>query len=110
MAAHKYKAIPTNVDGLRFDSKGEARRFQELQLLEKSGEIKDLRLQPAFDLHAHGSPEIKVGTYKADFEYIETATGARIIEDFKGVKTPMYRWKKKHLLHEYGIEIREVTK
>ncbi len=43
----KYRAQPTIVDGIRFHSKGEARRYQELRLLERAGEITNLELQPA---------------------------------------------------------------
>lgn len=106
---HKYGAIPTYVGELRFDSKGEARRYTELNLLQQAGEIRDLRLQPSFELHALGAPEIKIGEYRADFEYVECGTEERVVEDYKGMKTPLYRWKKKHTEAEYGITIREVT-
>ena len=47
----------------------------------------------------------RIGTYVADFVYLED--GARVVEDVKGMKTDMYRWKKKHLLAEYGVQIKE---
>lgn len=99
---NKYKAIKVIVDGIKFDSKKEARRYGQLKLLVRAGEIKDLKLQPKFDLIVNGK---KVGYYKADFEYIED--GERIIEDVKGVKTTTYNLKKKMIKAIYDIDIRE---
>lgn len=109
----KYGAVKTVVDGITFDSKKEAARYQELKLREQAGEIQDLRLQPSFDLEATfwmmggESVQIKIGGYVADFKYIERETQAVVIEDVKGFKTPLYRWKKKHVEAQYGIEIKE---
>lgn len=110
---HKYKAVPTEVDGIRFASKKEARRYQELRLLERAGEIADLELQPRFELSVLG---VRLGAYVGDFRYKErrdrTRTGDRaatclVVEDTKGFRTPLYRWKVKHVLAQYGIEVRE---
>jgi len=87
----KYAAIPTVVDGIRFASKREARRYGELRLLERAGEIASLELQPTFPCVVSGA---KVCTYIADFAYTSEA-GKRVVEDVKGVKTPVYRLKKK---------------
>lgn len=114
MSQHKYRAKATIVDGIRFASKKEARRYQELRLLEKAGEIRELQLQPEFDLLAPGRCDgslhrgVKVGKYVADFRYRAGRNGLLVIEDVKGFKTPLYRWKKKHVEAQYGIEIREV--
>lgn len=94
----KYHAIPTTVDGIRFDSKKEAARYSDLKLLARAGEIRDLVLQPKFKLEDC--------TYVADFEYV-TKEGVRIVEDCKGVKTAMYRLKKKMVKRVYGIDILE---
>jgi hypothetical protein len=104
---HKFNAKVTVVDGLKFASKKEAKRYGELKLLEKAGHIYALELQPAFTLHVLGR---KIGTYRADFAYCrkDLRGAVRVIEDVKGLKTPMYRWKAKHLKAEYGIEIREI--
>jgi hypothetical protein len=108
----KYGAEPMDVDGIRFHSKREARRYCELKLLEKAGEIKDLELQPRFPLYA---PErgrmhslVLIGNYVADFRYREGPEGLLKIEDAKGVRTPLYRWKRKHTEIQYGIKIVEV--
>ena len=50
MAYNKYRNIKTEVDGIKFDSKREAQRYQELKLLEKGGVISNLELQPKFEL------------------------------------------------------------
>lgn len=105
-ARHKYSARRTVVDGITFPSKREARRYRELALLAAAGDILALELQPAWDLHAPGGR--KVCTYIADFRYVVAATGETVIEDSKGVRTPIYRLKKKWLLAEHGIAVREV--
>jgi len=108
---HKYQAVATTVHGFRFASKAEARRYQDLLLIGMAGEIRNLELQPRFDLHVGG---VKVATYVADFRYEERVSGAHqlpwrdVIEDVKGVRTPTYRMKQKHMVAEYGITIREV--
>ena len=105
----KYRAKPTRVDNIRFHSAKEARRYGELKLLEKAGEIVALVLQPRFPLHAWSGDHAEapfVGVYTADFEYLD-CHGRRIVEDVKGCQTPMYRWKKKHMLAQYGITILE---
>lgn len=104
MARSKYHAVPTVVDGIRFASKAEARRYQELLVLASAGEIRDLELQPRFRLHVNGW---KLGEYRGDFRYV-TKDGETVVEDVKGVLTPMYRWKKKHVAAEYGVDVVEV--
>lgn len=108
---NKYGAKKTEVDGHVFDSKAEALRYSVLKIRQDLGQIKDLELQPAYTLHALGGS--KVGTYKADFRYTLVATGEPIVEDVKGGKatqTEMFRWKKRHMKAEYGIEVQVVTK
>lgn len=108
----KYAAVPTTVDGIRFHSAKEARRYGELKLLEKAGKIHLLELQPEFELSAKRGGSL--GVYRADFRYCECAGGSAncgwidlVVEDVKGFKTPLYRWKKKHVEAQYGITIRE---
>jgi hypothetical protein len=103
---NKFSARRVEVDGVVFDSKREARRYRQLQLLERAGEIRELARQVAFVIHAHGGQV--VGRYVADFAYTSVATGARAIEDAKGMRTPVYKLKKRLVEAEYGIEIVEV--
>jgi hypothetical protein len=103
----KYRNVPTVVDGIRFASKKEAKRYGELKLMEKGGEIYDLEGQPVYPLFVSGH---KVGKYVGDFRYTRRIDGEvdEIIEDVKGVKTPVYRLKKKLVKAIYGIDITEV--
>jgi hypothetical protein len=114
---HKYGAVPTEIDGIRFASKKEARRYAELKLLEKAKQIRCLRLQPRYSLMAPAGMEdgelmvTEVAAYVADFAYdIHLGGGAwrTVVEDVKGFKTPVYRLKKKWLKAQHGIEISEV--
>jgi hypothetical protein len=110
MRRSKYNATKTVVDGITFASKAEGKRFAELRLLERAGEIKGLRCQEAFPLMAPniflGSP-ITIGKYVTDFFYYDK-NDERVVEDVKGFKTPLYRWKKKHVEAQYGIKIVEI--
>ena len=99
----KYKAIKTEVDGIMFASKKEAMRYKELKFLRSQYRISDLILQPKFPVEVCGK---KICTYVADFLYHEN--GQKIIEDVKGVKTPVYRLKKKLVEAIYNITINEV--
>lgn len=88
---HKYGAIPTVIDGIRFASKAEARRYQELTLLERNFLIKNLELQPSYQLIVNDQ---KICRYIADFRYT-TPDGIEHIEDVKGIETPMFKLKRK---------------
>lgn len=105
----KYKAKRTEVDGIVFHSQKEARRYQELKLLQRAGKIRNLRLQPEWDLFVPGGE--RIGAYIADFCYYTVPWDYEqpelVVEDVKGFKTPLYRWKKKHVEAQYGITIRE---
>lgn len=100
----KFNARRTEVDGITFDSKAESRRFSELKLLEKAGEIRGLKCQVKFKISVNGH---LICHYICDFEYWETNTEKHIVEDCKGVRTPVYRLKKKLMLAIYRIEIKE---
>lgn len=101
----KYGAIKTEVDGITFASKKEARRYSQLRLLERVGEITDLKLQPRFPLTLNG---IKVCTYVADFQYRDLGTDEVVVEDVKGVRTALYKLKAKFFSALHGFPIREV--
>lgn len=106
----KYHARKTVVDGITFDSRREAKRYGELKLLERAGEILDLQRQvryeliPAFDCDGkHYRPT----SYVADFVYTDCKTRKRIVEDVKGVRTPVYRMKAKMFAYKFGVSILE---
>lgn len=102
----KYNARKTIVDGITFDSKKEARRYEELKLQEKVGDISHLQLQPKFRLldgFKYNGETIRPINYFADFNYID-AEGNEVVEDVKSkaTKTPVYSIKKKLFLNKYG--------
>ena len=99
---HKYNTKKVKVDGIKFDSKKEANRYLELKILERAGVISNLILQPKFllqDGFERDGKKYRVIFYIADFEYIQD--GKRIVEDVKGVKTDIYKLKKKMFLKKY---------
>ena len=118
---NKYRSKKITVGGITFDSKKEARRFQELYFMERAGEITDLQRQVKFVLiPAQREPDttgkrggIKKGklierecSYVADFVY--NKNGKRVVEDTKGVRTKDYIIKRKLMLLVHGIRINEI--
>lgn len=103
---NKYRNAPVVVDGIRFASKREAGRYLTLKLLSKAGRIRDLKMQVRFKLLCNGH---HITTYVADFTYEEWANDdwQSVVEDVKGVRTDVYKLKRKLML-AHGIEIREV--
>jgi hypothetical protein len=103
---HKYRAVKTQIDGLTFASKKEARRYWELSLLQKVGEIKNLETQVPFELQCGfvlpKGEKVRPIKYVADFVYVRTSDGKTVVEDTKGMKTPAYEIKKKLFLRIYG--------
>lgn len=126
------------VDGIEFDSRAEARRYSELKLLEKAGEIHDLERQKMFELipaayeyiptgeifargARKGQPKTKRTTlekpvvYIADFAY-KTKDGKEVVEDVKGYRDPSsapyakFVIKRKLMLWRYGIRVVEVKR
>ena len=114
MAYRKYSNVRTQVDGIAFPSKREAKRYGELKLLERAGRIRNLQMQVKYPLVVNG---IKVCTYIADFVYSEMQPGfdgwandeeaLKVVEDCKGFRTATYRLKAKLLKACHGITIRE---
>jgi hypothetical protein len=109
----KYNSRKTTVDGITFDSKKEARRYLVLKQMEQDGEIKNLRLQvqfqliPSFEIVIDGKKRKRRPiTYVADFVYYKN--DKKVIEDVKGLRTPVYKIKKKLFEYRYHETIREV--
>lgn len=120
----KYNAHKTEVDGIKFDSRKEASRWQELMVLAKAGEITELERQKRYELtpqfrepdiigpkggRKKGRVILKASTYVADFVYKDN-DGKTVVEDVKSpaTRTPAYILKKKMMYMRYGILIREV--
>lgn len=97
---NKYRNIKTELDGIKFDSLKEARRYSELKILERAGEIKELELQPKYELLPKQEGERAV-VYKADFMYFDFQVQGFVVEDVKGMKTRDYIIKRKLFKSKY---------
>lgn len=132
MGKSKYGSRKVAIDGITFDSKKEAARYQELQLLQWSGQIQNLQTQvkyvliptqreASFEVYKSGPNKgrRKPGkvlececSYIADFVY--TQDGETVVEDVKGYRDPSsaayakFVIKRKLMLERYGIQIKEV--
>ena len=94
----KYHNKKTEIDGITFDSKKEAQRYCELKMMLTGGVISDLYIQPEFILQEgfkKNGKTIKPIKYFADFKYYDKEKKQTIVEDVKGVKTEVFRIKKK---------------
>lgn len=101
---HKYGAKREEVDGIVFSSKKEAARYSQLKILERCGYIKNLTLQPSFKIIVNG---IRICEYRGDFSYFDFKSGQPVVEDTKGMKTPVYKLKKALFEALYGRKILE---
>jgi hypothetical protein len=100
MLRHKFRAKPTTIEDIKFPSKAEAKRYLELKALQNLGEVVFFLRQVPF--HLTGGVK-----YVCDFLVFwkdESVT----IEDVKGMKTPMYKTKKKMVEAVYPINITEI--
>lgn len=101
----KYRAKPTEVDGIRFASKAESRRYIELKLMQEHGVIRDLVLQPRYPIVVNG---VKICTYVADFKYYDKERKREVVEDVKGMIPRLYVIKRQLMKAVYDINIFEV--
>lgn len=107
----KYSNKKTLVDGIWFDSKKEANRYQDLLLMQKAKVIRNLAIQQVFELvpsvvlNGRKRPPVR---YKADFTYFDdTKGGAFVVEDTKGFRTEGYKIKRHLMKAVHGIEVLE---
>ena len=113
----KYHNTKTVADGIKFDSRLEAERYAQLKLMERAGAIRDLELQPEYELIPSFKKDGKTWRrtlYKADFRYILAEGDRIIIEDVKGstaVITDVFRLKQKLFEYRYPeLTIKIVTR
>ena len=113
----KYHNKKTVADGIKFDSRLEAERYAQLKLMERAGAIRDLELQPEYELIPSFKKDGKTWrrtVYKADFRYILAEGDRIIIEDVKGstaVITDVFRLKQKLFEYRYpDLTIKIVTR
>jgi hypothetical protein len=102
----KYRNIKTEIDGIIFDSRAEARFWRDLCMLEKAGMISNIRRQVLYPIVWNGT---KICDYIADFVYRERDKAGDTIADVKsnGTRTPAYRIKAK-MMAAQGLPITEV--
>lgn len=113
----KYRNKKTVADGIKFDSRLEAERYAQLKMMERAGVIRDLELQPEYELIPSFRKDGKTWrrtVYKADFRYILAEDDRIIIEDVKGstaVITDVFRLKQKLFEYRYPeLTIKIVTR
>lgn len=102
MRKNKYNNKKTIIDGIQFDSKKEANRYWQLRMLERSGAIAQLELQPRYPIIINGE---KICTYVADFRYFDLKLGKEVVEDVKGIQTAIFKLKKKLMKVVRGIDV-----
>ena len=112
MTYRKYNARKVETPDGIFDSRKEHKRWQELKLLQETGEIRDLKRQESFLLipsqkDEKGRTIERPVKYVADFTYRDLDNKLHV-EDSKGMKTTDYILKRKMMLHLLGIRIEEV--
>lgn len=110
MKPSKYKAIRTTVGELNFDSKREARRYQELKLLERAGKIAELERQVVYEL----APSVRIKgeqrarpalRFKLDFRYLDLETNLRVHDDAKGFADTAFRIRQHLMKSVHGIDV-----
>jgi hypothetical protein len=105
MLKNKYNNKKTVINDIEFDSKKEAKRYTELKILERGGVITKLIMQPRFLLQDgfwdFRHKKHRAIEYWADFQYYDHEKRATIVEDVKGMKTDVYKLKKKLFLYKY---------
>jgi hypothetical protein len=122
----KYKNKKVSVNGLKFDSVKEGKRYMQLLEKQQNGEISALQTQVKYVLidsqyefyerYGKKGQKLKDGrrlverecAYIADFVYTDNRTGETVVEDTKGFKTKDYLIKRKLMLYVHGIKIKEV--
>lgn len=117
---NKYNNKKITRNGITYDSIKEANRHCELIWLERAGEVSQLQRQVKYELIPSQYENILLanGKYKkvcvekscgyvADFVYTDK-NGNVVVEDVKGIKTEVYKIKRKLMLYIHNIKIKEV--
>lgn len=109
--SNKYHNTKVIYNGIKFDSKKEMQRYKELVLLKNEGIISSLELQKKFELqpsYKRNGKTIRSISYIADFYYYDNVKRQYVVEDTKGVKTEVYKLKKKLFEYKYNLTIDEL--
>ena len=96
------------MDGIVFDSRMEMLRYADLKLLEKAGEIRELSIQPKYELLEgfvrRGKNYLPIH-YIGDFLYYDVKKKRKVVEDVKGVETEVFKIKQKLFAYRHNIEL-----
>lgn len=105
----KYKNVQIREDGIVFDSLREHKRYLDLRLLQRAGEISGLEVHPRYPLVVNDQ---KICIYEADFRYYvrskEINSGRTVVEDVKGARTALYLLKRKLMRACLNIDVEEI--
>lgn len=104
MMYNKFHNKITEVDGIKFRSKKESKRYEQLKLLQRAGKLISFKMQVPYVIC--NAFNIK-SRYYADF-VVTWADGSISVEDVKGVKTPLYKLKRMLMMEKYGITVVEI--
>ncbi|MEX3924378.1 DUF1064 domain-containing protein [Paraburkholderia sp. BR10936] len=107
----KYRNIECEADGIKFDSMKERRRYIYLRDKQARGLIRDLRMQVRYQIAESCTVEgekLRARFYVADFVYRDMEREAVVVEDVKGMRTDMYRFKRQMMKLVHGIEVTEI--
>lgn len=108
---NKFGNKKVEVNGMTFDSEGEYSHYCHLRLLERAGQIRNLKHHVTFELIP---PQVICGqkvqgtSYEADFVYEKAPDWVRVVEDYKGFRTDGYIVKRKMMKFILGIDVVEV--
>ena len=100
---HKYSSTRVFEDGIMFDSKWEHKRYRELKLLQKAGDIFDLETHPQYSV-VWPKNGARICTVILDFRYVD-AQGDIRVEDTKGMRTAISNLKRKLVEAAHGIKV-----
>ena len=98
---NKYGNRKTVVDNITFDSAKEARKWKELRILEKAGEIEGLKRQVEYPLTVN---DIRIAKYRCDFQYFDKH-GVEHVLDVKGYETREWKIKRLLMYAVHGIKV-----
>jgi len=111
MKKNKYSAKKVELDGFKFDSKKEAKRYSELKLLQRAGSLTDLKLQVPFEI-VPKTEKFRAVKYIADFTYRVPGHENLFCEDVKGMRKgaayKIFKIKQKIMYYKLGIEVFEI--
>ncbi|MCY7574479.1 DUF1064 domain-containing protein [Bacillus pumilus] len=109
--SNKYGARKTVVDGITFDSKAEAKYYEQLKWLKKAKQIKDFSLQPRFELQEafkKNSKTFRNIEYIADF-LVTNLDGSKEVIDIKGVETKEFAIKRKLYERKFDTPLKVIA-